>query len=1027
MARSRELRFVLTGDTRDLERAFKTAGRGANRLGDDFGNVARRGARAFAALGAAATAGLVVAAKTSLQTASDINESITKNQQLFGRYAKGIEQFAESSARSFGISKAAALDYTGIFGNLARAQGVGQQAAADMSVQLTKLGADLASFNNASIEDVLQAIRSGLVGEVEPLRRFGVALSVDAVKAEALRIGLVKVDKTSQAYKDGIMKVNIAEANRAKAIKEHGANSVQAANATLSLHRAQQALTKSASGASGQLSAQQKIMATQSLIFRQTQQAQGDFERTSKGLANQQRILQAEFKDVAGTLGTALLPGAVKVTNYLTSHVTPAFQHAADGIAKTFKRDDLDFGEKMRRSMVSVRHHLGPLAKELQDAIKRANLGDKLRQAIDFAVPKIMDAAAHAAPKAALAFVNAFRKAGIWGQLLTAGFLAQRLGVFSGAGQFAAKKMGQALKRVLIGEAATAGVAAGAAAAGGEGLTSRTSFDAIRSAGKRLGTVGGRALRVGIILGLADIGAEIIAYLKKQLGHDKDNFWDNLLPDSLLPDTNNFSGPLGKLLGLHKTPTTSDTLPKGKRNSVTFGRGGGSQAIPRPSGGVWNQAQLERLWVVAGGDPKMATTMARIAIAESGGRESIVNSIGATGLWQIHPGGAQYKNPLTNARTAVQKLRTQGLKAWEVVTKGMVSGVTTGTTSDADVGALGGGGMTFTDTAVDKPSAEDIRKHRDYVDFVRTQKIRRAEERRLILSRRKSRTREQGFGRLLDRSQRNIDLTAQEFDLTEEDLTTEGGRQTRAKELTTLRKLQAQKQDRQKKRLAAVQSEMKANQRILAVLKVRLKAAKRAATRKKIRDRISAIGEEIDSLRQEAVELGFDIRETGIEVQDLTGQISQALVGQTPDEEAKPFGSDILEGAEGTIGNIDLRQRAGVITPEEARAQKIAFLTGEIGRLEAAPGIGRRRVENVLLQLKAMLNDVLGESIEPLASEIKDLTDAINRQNQISESIIGVTSREAIRALADSISGQIAGFGVAPRAQTAGSGVGARY
>jgi murein DD-endopeptidase MepM/ murein hydrolase activator NlpD len=93
-------------------------------------------------------------------------------------------------------------------------------------------------------------------------------------------------------------------------------------------------------------------------------------------------------------------------------------------------------------------------------------------------------------------------------------------------------------------------------------------------------------------------------------------------------------------------------------------------AIGFQAGGVWGKGALAKLWerVNPGlGDPNL---MAAIALAESGGRQGIVNSIGAGGLWQIHPPEPGYLDPVTNARIAGRKLRTQGLKAWEVFTNG---------------------------------------------------------------------------------------------------------------------------------------------------------------------------------------------------------------------------------------------------------------------------------------------------------------------------------------------------------------------
>jgi hypothetical protein len=62
--------------------------------------------------------------------------------------------------------------------------------------------------------------------------------------------------------------------------------------------------------------------------------------------------------------------------------------------------------------------------------------------------------------------------------------------------------------------------------------------------------------------------------------------------------------------------------------------------------------------------------MAAIALAESAGEDQALNSIGACGLWQIHPYEAGCLHPTTNAHMAGDKLRTQGLTAWETYTNG---------------------------------------------------------------------------------------------------------------------------------------------------------------------------------------------------------------------------------------------------------------------------------------------------------------------------------------------------------------------
>jgi hypothetical protein len=107
-------------------------------------------------------------------------------------------------------------------------------------------------------------------------------------------------------------------------------------------------------------------------------------------------------------------------------------------------------------------------------------------------------------------------------------------------------------------------------------------------------------------------------------------------------------------------------------------------------GGMWSQGELAQLWSTVNpgvGDPKL---MAAIAMAESGGNSQIVNSIGASGLWQIHPPEPGVLNPTTNARIAGRKLATQGLKAWEVYTNGSYRKFLGGSS-----GGQGGGGGLF--------------------------------------------------------------------------------------------------------------------------------------------------------------------------------------------------------------------------------------------------------------------------------------------------------------------------------------------
>lgn len=216
---------------------------------------------------------------TAVTAASDLNEEVSKSQVIFGQASDDIRAFAQNAVESMGLSEVAAMTATGTFGNLFKTMGMGQQEAANMSKAMTQLAADLGSFHNTTTEDAIGAIGAALRGESEPIRRYGVLLDDATLKAEALAKGLY----------DGV----------------------------------------------GALSPANKALAAYSLILKQTGDAQGDFARTSDGLAGQKKILKAQFDDLTVAVGQAFLPvfkDVVTIINDLDFEaVAEHIQYAIDG------------------------------------------------------------------------------------------------------------------------------------------------------------------------------------------------------------------------------------------------------------------------------------------------------------------------------------------------------------------------------------------------------------------------------------------------------------------------------------------------------------------------------------------------------------------------------------------------------------------------------------------------------------------------------------------------------------------------
>ena len=258
---------------------FRGVGKEAGGLGKTLGDVGKIAGGFLAAnVIAKGFSAMTKGFGDSLSLASSFNESLSKTRVVFGDSSKVVEDFAKKAAVNLGMANGAALEATSTFGNFLQAMGTAKRPATDMSMAMVTLAGDLASFNNASPEDVLLALRSGLSGEAEPMRKFGVALSETAVKAQASKMGIV--------------------------------------------------------GVNGVLTEAQKVQARYAIIMAQTTMAQGDFARTSDGAANKQRILAAKMDDVKTKVGQVLLPikmlvmdGIIKLTDSL-----PKLKAAFDGL-----------------------------------------------------------------------------------------------------------------------------------------------------------------------------------------------------------------------------------------------------------------------------------------------------------------------------------------------------------------------------------------------------------------------------------------------------------------------------------------------------------------------------------------------------------------------------------------------------------------------------------------------------------------------------------------------------------------------
>lgn len=215
----------------------------------------------------------------AIQTASDLEEVQNVVDVSFGSMANEVEAFAKTAIQSFGMSELTAKQTASTFMAMANGMGLALKDGKNMSLQLTALSGDMASFYNVRQDVAQTALNSIFTGETESLKKFGVVMTEANLSAFALSKGITK------SYSD--------------------------------------------------MSQAEKVALRYHYVLKSTANAQGDFARTSGSWANQVRILKEQFNQLLGILGKGLiqvLTPIVQVLNKLLSYLIAI----GNAIAKLF-------------------------------------------------------------------------------------------------------------------------------------------------------------------------------------------------------------------------------------------------------------------------------------------------------------------------------------------------------------------------------------------------------------------------------------------------------------------------------------------------------------------------------------------------------------------------------------------------------------------------------------------------------------------------------------------------------------------
>jgi hypothetical protein len=232
--------------------------------------------KAVQAVGVVAAGGLLYAGVSRLVTglsnavhaASDSEEAMNVLRETFKENADGVVAWADVTGKQMGRAASTMRGYAGDLGALLVPMIGNREAAAEMSKTLSALAIDLGSFFNRADDDVLVALRAGIVGESEPMRRLGSDLTEASLNAFALANGMKQITKSTTPA--------------------------------------------------------EKIQLRFAKIMADTADKQGDAARTANGFANASKALSEQWKTLSETAGSLLLPAVTLVVRGLRSMVSGA-------------------------------------------------------------------------------------------------------------------------------------------------------------------------------------------------------------------------------------------------------------------------------------------------------------------------------------------------------------------------------------------------------------------------------------------------------------------------------------------------------------------------------------------------------------------------------------------------------------------------------------------------------------------------------------------------------------------------------
>lgn len=169
---------------RELQQNVRNIGRDANGATKGISNMTK----GFKMLGVAAAAALSAVAigtyaKDAAKIAMTVESSTKQIERLMGASAQTYKKWVDENARSLGIAKADAIAYGATFANLTSTFAKSTDETAQYTQDLIKASTIISSSTGRSMEDVMERVRSGMLGSTEAIEDLGINVNVSMIES----------------------------------------------------------------------------------------------------------------------------------------------------------------------------------------------------------------------------------------------------------------------------------------------------------------------------------------------------------------------------------------------------------------------------------------------------------------------------------------------------------------------------------------------------------------------------------------------------------------------------------------------------------------------------------------------------------------------------------------------------------------------------------------------------------------------------------------------------------------------------